>query len=145
MIALALPWLFGAALAASAVVAALHLLSVRRPPELLLPTARFLPERDVRAISRTRRPSDLLLLAEWAPEQARTALAALAMPSTGNGAQRRDHALVQAWATLFADESDARVAAAMATLDGSTRAWSARLADADADIGGLKRGLTESV
>ncbi len=63
MIALALPWLFGAALAASAVVAALHLLSVRRPPELLLPTARFLPERDVRAISRTRRPSDLLLLA----------------------------------------------------------------------------------
>lgn len=63
MIALALPWLFGAALAASAVVAALHLLSVRQPPELLLPTARFLPERDVRAISRTRRPSDLLLLA----------------------------------------------------------------------------------
>ena len=81
-----------------------------------------------------RGPSDLLLLAEWAPEQARTALAALAMPSTGNGAQRRDHALVQAWATLFADESDAQVAAAMATLDGSTRAWSARLADADAGL-----------
>lgn len=62
MISLALPWVFGAAIAASLGIAALHLLSVRQPPELLLPTARFLPEREIRAVSRTKRPSDLLLL-----------------------------------------------------------------------------------
>ena len=62
MIAFALPWVLGAAMAGVLTITALHLLSVRRPPELLLPTARFLPERDVRAVSRTRRPSDILLL-----------------------------------------------------------------------------------
>ena len=63
MIAFALPWMLGIAGAGVLAISALHLLSVRRPPELLLPTARFLPERDVRAVSRTRRPSDVLLLA----------------------------------------------------------------------------------
>ncbi len=58
----ALPWVFGVAVAAAMVVTALHLLSVRRPPEFLLPTTRFLPDRDVRAVSRTRRPSDVWLL-----------------------------------------------------------------------------------
>jgi hypothetical protein len=62
MIAFALPWVFGAAVAAALGVGVLHLLSVRNPPELLLPTARFLPDRDIRAVSRTRRPSDLSLL-----------------------------------------------------------------------------------
>ena len=62
MIRLGLPWVFGAASLGALIVVGLHLLSVRRPAELLLPTARFLPERDVRAVSRTKRPSDLLLL-----------------------------------------------------------------------------------
>jgi hypothetical protein len=62
MMAFALPWVVGLAFAAALTITALHLLSVRRPPELLLPTARFLPERDVRAVSRTKRPSDLWLL-----------------------------------------------------------------------------------
>ena len=62
MISLGLPWVFGAALLGALIVVGLHLLSVRRPSELWLPTARFLPERDVRAVSRTRRPSDLFLL-----------------------------------------------------------------------------------
>ncbi len=62
MITFALPWVLAVAVAGAMAVAALHWLSVRRPPELLLPTARFLPERDVRAVSRTRRPSDLWLL-----------------------------------------------------------------------------------
>jgi hypothetical protein len=62
MIAFGLPWVFGVAVAAALTITALHLLSVRRPPELLLPTARFLPERDVRAVSRTKRPSDVRLL-----------------------------------------------------------------------------------
>ena len=62
MIALTLPWVFGLAVAGALAIAALHLLSVQRPPELLLPTARFLPDRVVRAVSRTRRPSDRWLL-----------------------------------------------------------------------------------
>jgi hypothetical protein len=47
---------------ATLVITALHFLSVRRPPVLLLPTARFVAARDVRAVSRNARPSDLLLL-----------------------------------------------------------------------------------
>lgn len=62
MMAFVLPWVVGLAFAAALAITALHLLSVRRPPELLLPTARFLPDRDVRAVSRTKRPSDLWLL-----------------------------------------------------------------------------------
>jgi hypothetical protein len=62
VITLLLPWAFGAAIVGALVVIGLHLLSVRRPPELLLPTTRFLPDRAVRAVSRTKRPSDLLLL-----------------------------------------------------------------------------------
>ncbi len=62
MITLALPWVFGLALAGALAITALHLLSVRRPPELLLPTARFVPDRVVRAVSRAKRPSDVVLL-----------------------------------------------------------------------------------
>jgi hypothetical protein len=58
----AAPWVLAIAAAAALVVAGLHLLSARRPPELMLPTARFVPMNDVRAVSRTRTPSDLLLL-----------------------------------------------------------------------------------
>ncbi|MEO7520234.1 MAG: BatA domain-containing protein, partial [Gemmatimonas sp.] len=46
----------------SLVAIALHFLSVRRPPAMILPTARFVAPRDVRAVSRSARPSDLLLL-----------------------------------------------------------------------------------
>ena len=58
----AAPFVLGLAALAALVVVGLHLLSVRRPPELLLPTARFVPTSDVRAVSRTRTPRDLLLL-----------------------------------------------------------------------------------
>jgi len=58
----AVPWLLGAGLVGAAVITALHFLSVRRPPELLLPTARFLDEGRVRAVSSSAKPSDLLLL-----------------------------------------------------------------------------------
>ncbi len=62
MIAFALPWLFALGAVASLGVVALHFLSVRQPPELLLPTARFLDEGQVRAVSSSAQPSDLLLL-----------------------------------------------------------------------------------
>ncbi len=50
------------ALAATAVVA-LHLLTTRRPPKAVLPTARFVPVSDASAVARSSRPTDLLLLA----------------------------------------------------------------------------------
>lgn len=59
----ALPWIFALGVATAVGVVALHLLSTRRPPERPLPTARFVPESDLRAVSRTSRPTDLLLLA----------------------------------------------------------------------------------
>ncbi len=62
MIRLLAPGALVAATVAAALITLLHFLSVRRPPVLLLPTARFLSPRDVRAVSRNRKPSDLLLL-----------------------------------------------------------------------------------
>ncbi len=55
-------FLLAAGLAAAAVVA-LHFLARRRPPMAILPTARFVPDRAVRATSRAPRPTDLALLA----------------------------------------------------------------------------------
>jgi hypothetical protein len=57
------PWAMIAGVAAALGVLALHLLTTRRPPEAPLPTARFVPEADVRAVARASRPTDLLLLA----------------------------------------------------------------------------------
>lgn len=62
MLSFALPWLFGMSVAAAVGVAGLHLLSVRTPPALLLPTARFVPGGDARAVARQPRPNDLRLL-----------------------------------------------------------------------------------
>jgi len=58
----AAPGFVWAAAAAAAVTVALHLLAWRRPPETLLPTARFAPDVPVRTVSRALRPADLLLL-----------------------------------------------------------------------------------
>jgi hypothetical protein len=57
------PWAFVAGVVAAAGILALHLLTTRRPPPAPLPTARFVPESDVRAVARARKPTDLLLLA----------------------------------------------------------------------------------
>lgn len=57
------PWMLAAGAAAAVAVTLLHLLTTRRPPAALLPTARFVPESDVRAVARASRPTDLLLLA----------------------------------------------------------------------------------
>ncbi len=62
MISVLLPWVLGAAVAGSAVVFVWHLLSVRQPPELLLPTARFVPLADARAVARQPKPNDLLVM-----------------------------------------------------------------------------------
>ena len=52
-----------AGLAAALVVGALHLLAWRRPPAVVLPTARFVPDAPARARARATRPVDRLLLA----------------------------------------------------------------------------------
>ena len=62
MIGFAMPWVFAGALAAALAITALHFLSVRQPRVLMLPTARFVPERDARAVARQAKPSDLALL-----------------------------------------------------------------------------------
>lgn len=62
MIAVQTPWvLWISGLAALGVVLA-HLLSVGRPPELVLPTTRFVPEGPLNAVSHARALRDLLLL-----------------------------------------------------------------------------------
>lgn len=62
MIGVGSPFILTAAVIGSLLTVVLHFLSVRRPPVLMLPTMRFLPERPVRAVSRSARPSDLWLL-----------------------------------------------------------------------------------
>ena len=57
------PFMFALGALAAAVAVALHLLTTRRPPRAMLPTARFVPMSEARAVSRSKRPTDLLLLA----------------------------------------------------------------------------------
>lgn len=63
MLSFSAPWVLALAGVAAALIAGLHLLSVRRPPVLLLPTARFVPDGEARSVARQPRPNDLLLLA----------------------------------------------------------------------------------
>ncbi len=58
----AVPWVLWGTLAAVGGVVLAHLLSVRQPRALRLPTARFIPDRAVRAVSRASSPRDVLLL-----------------------------------------------------------------------------------
>ena len=62
MMTFATPFVWWSALVCGGIVTALHFLSVRRPPLLVLPTTRFLADGDARAVSRTTKPSDVLLL-----------------------------------------------------------------------------------
>lgn len=106
----AYPWLisFGAAVAAG--VVALHLLSTRRPPVRPLPTARFVPESDLRAVSRTSRPTDLLLLTMRVLAVLLIAAAfAQPMPDAPGPAVRRVVALE--WTTALGDADAARATA----------------------------------
>ena len=59
----AVPFFAWAAAGVALATVALHLLAWRRPPESPLPTARFVPERPIRMVSRAVKPTDLGLLA----------------------------------------------------------------------------------
>lgn len=56
------PGFLMATLVAALATLALHLIAWRRPDDLVLPTARFVPDRSSRRSARAARPSDLLLL-----------------------------------------------------------------------------------
>jgi hypothetical protein len=56
------PWFLAAGAVVSALLVALHLIARQRPRTAPLPTARFIPERQVRAPSRSVWPTDLALL-----------------------------------------------------------------------------------
>lgn len=103
----ALPWIFAMGVATAAGVVALHLLSTRRPPARPLPTARFVPESDLRAVSRTSRPTDLLLLAlRVLAVLAIAAAFAQPVPDAPGPALRRVVALE--WTTALSDVEAAR-------------------------------------
>lgn len=87
MITVLLPWMLGAALLGSVVVFVWHLLSVRQPPELLLPTARFVPGADARAMARRPKPNDLLLLLLRAVALLAIGAALAGVRCAGGGAQ----------------------------------------------------------
>lgn len=62
MITFLAPLALAAAAVGTVAITVLHFLSVRRPPIVMLPTARFVVARDIRAVSRSTRPTDVLLL-----------------------------------------------------------------------------------
>jgi hypothetical protein len=91
-------------------VVALHLLSTQRPPARPLPTARFVPSSDLRAVSRTSRPTDLLLLALRVLAVLLIAAAfAQPIPDAPGPSLRRVVALE--WTTAIADVEAARARA----------------------------------
>ncbi|HEY7878573.1 MAG TPA: BatA domain-containing protein [Gemmatimonadaceae bacterium] len=57
------PWALAVGAVAAASIVALHFLARARPRRMLLPTARFIPERSAHARALTKRPADLALLA----------------------------------------------------------------------------------
>jgi hypothetical protein len=104
------PWLMVLGTAVAAGVVALHLLSTRRPPVRPLPTARFVPPSDLRAVSRTSQPTDLLLLALRVLAVLLIAAAfAQPIPDAPGPALRRVVALE--WTTALADAEAARTRA----------------------------------
>ncbi|MCA0376864.1 MAG: hypothetical protein LCH84_14520 [Gemmatimonadetes bacterium] len=57
-----MPWVLGVAGGAALLTGVLHLIAAQRPTVLLLPTARFVPTGEARAVARQPRPTHLLLL-----------------------------------------------------------------------------------
>ena len=105
-----LPWIFAAGVAAALGVVALHLLSTRRPPAQPLPTARFVPETDLRAVSRSARPTDLLLLLLRALAVLAIGVA-FARPQLDAPGPSLRRVVALEWTTALADTAAARRAA----------------------------------
>jgi hypothetical protein len=121
MLSFAAPWIMMVAGAGAVGVFVLHLLSVRRPPELALPTARFVVHGESRAVARRPRPTDLLLLLlrMLALLLAGAAFAGVQCASR-NDLQRE---LVVVEATLLADSARWMPALRASTADSLERRW----------------------
>lgn len=104
------PWILAFGAAAAAAVVAIHLLTTRRPPTAPLPTARFVPEAEARAVSRAARPTDLLLLALRLLAVAALALA-FARPLLDAPGPSVRAVVALEWTTAVADVEAARHAA----------------------------------
>ncbi len=104
------PWLMLVGIGAAIGVVALHLLTTRRPPALAFPTARFVPEGDVRAVARTSRPTDLLLLALRVLAVLAVA-AAFAQPIPDAPGKRVRRVVALEWTAALADPEAARARA----------------------------------
>jgi hypothetical protein len=104
------PWMLAAGLVAAVGVVVLHLLSTQRPPVQPLPTARFVPESDVRAVARTSRPTDLLLLALRALAVLLIGLA-FAQPVPNAPGPRVRSVVALEWTSALIDPEAARAAA----------------------------------
>lgn len=111
------PWMFAAGVAAALGVVALHLLSTRRPKAALLPTARFVPESDVRAVARTSKPTDVLLLTLRALAVLFVGLG-FAQPIPNAPGPRVRSVVALEWTTALADVEAARAEARARLLGG---------------------------
>lgn len=104
------PWVMLAGVLAAIGVVALHLLTTKRPPVLAFPTARFVPEGDVRAVARTSRPTDLLLLALRVLAVLALA-AAFAQPIPNAPGKRVRRVVALEWTAALVDPEAARTRA----------------------------------
>lgn len=105
-----MPWIFALGVAAAVGVVALHLLSTQRPPVATLPTARFVPKSELRAVSRTSTPTDvLLLILRVLTVLAIAAAFAQPLPDAPGPSLRRIVALE--WTSALAEPEAARAAA----------------------------------
>lgn len=111
------PWMLVAGLLGAAAVVALHLLTTRRPPPLPLPTARFVPESEMRALARASRPTDLLLLALRALAVLAIGLAFAKPVLNAPGPRLRSVVLLE-WTAALADPERARALARERVEDG---------------------------
>lgn len=111
------PWMLAAGVAAALGVVALHLLSTRRPPVAPLPTARFVPESDVRAVARTTKPTDLPLLLLRALAVLLVG-AGFAQPLPDAPGPRVRSVIALEWTTALTDPDAARRAALAALAEG---------------------------
>lgn len=104
------PWVLPWGALAGVAVVALHLLTTRRPPTTLLPTARFVPEAELRAVARASRPTDLLLLALRLLAVLAVTLAYARVVFDQPGPSLRAVVALE-WTTAVADPEAARAAA----------------------------------
>ncbi len=137
MLTFATPWVLAVGALASTAIVTLHFLSVQRPPALLLPTARFLDEGATRAVSRSAKPSDVLLML--------LRVAALVLSSIALAGPRWVSARATSQLLVVADVAMRKDSAALASRDGVTQFVWMDSVDAAGAAAGLRVTLTSAL